>query len=395
MRRAEQTGVAISSQQAFDRELGQLLVSRGTLSAAELQEALTEQVVAGGTLALNLWEIGLAGIEELTSSGATVVSLPPVEFERALCAGPETLERLDAEFVRRTELCPFEIEAKRLRVATARPWQIDLLDEARFRSGLAVEPWFMSDVALRRLLHRRCGITPPPRYRARPMFRPWRGQAAVEKVQAAEEARGEELTSEAEFLALYAPESAPQAPMPDVAPEASDELVLSDIVEWRPPNLTPIRRADEALTALESAPDRRALGEILVRFGLSTAKRVALFTCRKDVWIGWTGGGADLTPERVAAIMVPVVPGTAFAQAAGGAPYLGPLSDHPIHRAFRQALGPGDAGPVGLFPVRHKGRVLFAIYLEAGARTLDVSEVLVLAQRVPLTLERVAARRRG
>ncbi len=388
----------MTSQEAFDRELGQALVARGVLSAAELQEALTEQVVAGGTLALNLWEIGLAGLDELTSSGAAIVGLPPVDFERALRAGPESLERLDGEFLRRTELCPFEIEARRLRVATARPWQIDLLDEARFKSGLAVEPCFMSDVALRRLLHRRCGITPPPRYRARPMFRPWRGpQTPARAPAAAEETRGEELTSEAEFLALYAPERAhAEPPKPDVEPEHDE---LSDVVEYRPmpTALTPIRRADEALTALEGASDRRALGEILVRFGLSTARRVALFTCRKDVWIGWTGGGADLTPERVAAVMVPVVPGTVFALVqGGGAPYLGPLADHPIHDAFRLALGHGDAGSVGLFPVRHKGRVLFVIYLEAaGGQPLDVSQVLVLAQRVPLTLERVAVRRRG
>jgi hypothetical protein len=134
-----------------------------------------------------------------------------------------------------------------------------------------------------------------------------------------------------------------------------------------------------------------------VRFGLSIARRVALFTCRKDVWIGWTGGGADLTPERVAGVTVPVVEGTVFALVqGGGAPYLGALSDHPIHHAFRLALGEAQAGPVGLFPVRHKGRVLFVIYLEAaGAQPLDVSQVLVLAQRVPLTLERVAARRRA
>ncbi len=394
--------MAISSQEAFDRELAKLLVARGTITSAELQEALTEQVVAGGTLALNLWEIGLAGLDELTASGASIVGLPPVDFERALRAGPESLERIDTEFVRRTELCPFEVDGKRLRVATARPWQLDLLDEARFKSGLAVEPCFMSDVALRRLLHRRCGITPPPRYRARPMFRPWRGAAGQAKAQerVAEETRGEELTSEAEFLALYAPERAvPEPPKPDVEPQPSDDedVLLSDVVEYQPPpTLTPIRRASDALLALEGAADRRALGEILVRFGLSTAKRVALFTIRKDVWIGWTGGGGDLTPERVGSIMVPAVQGTVFdLVASGGAPYLGPLSDHPIHRAFRLALGHGDTGSVGLFPVRHKGRVLFVIYLEAGERALDMSEVLVLAQRVPLTLERVAARRRG
>jgi hypothetical protein len=389
--------VAVSSQEAFDRELGQLLVARGVLSAAELQEALTEQVVAGGTLALNLWEIGLAGIDELTSTGAAIVGLPPVDFERALRAGPESLERIDADFVRRTELCPFEVEGKRLRVATARPWQIDLLDEARFKSGLAVEPCFMSDVALRRLLHRRCGITPPPRYRARPMFRPWRGSQAQARPPAAEEARGEELTSEAEFLALYAPERAGAEPAkPDVEPDVCEEVPLSE-VEFRPATITPIRRAEDALLALEGASDRRALGEILVRFGLSCARRVALFTCRKDVWLGWTGGGADLTPERVATVMVPAVPGSVFALVQdGGAPYLGPLPDHPIHHAFRLAIGHAEAGSVGLFPVRHKGRVLFVIYLEAGGGApLDVSQVLVLAQRVPLTLERVAARRRG
>ena len=437
------TPASISSQESFDRQLGQLLLSRGALRPSDLEEALTEQMIAGGGLGLNLWELGLMGIESLTRAGADVVRLPAVDYAAALRTPRAALTKLDADFARDAALCPIAIEGRKLTVATARPWRLDLIDAAGFRSGLAIRPSFACDIAVHRLLYRLYGIPAARRYRANPVPRvPSKSRSSATAVPVVVEESFGELTSQEEFLALYASDPASRAAQP-IVPESLpadspldhepaeraarqslaeagsarpssrrdpqdvgdvEELVLSDWIQdpvVPPPStsgaLEPIATAELALQALEAAQDRAALAEVLVRFGLSVAARAALFVCRAQTWIGWSGGGGGLTPARVAGVMVPVIDGTVFSLVHGsGAPFLGPLPAHAVHRAFRVALESREGASVGLFPVRHRGRVTFLIYLEASpGRGLDVGEVLLLAQRVPATLERIVASRRA
>ena len=402
-------GIAIGSQEALDRALGQRLVDRGRLRAAEYNEVLTEQMVAGGTLALNLWELGLGDPEELSRWGAELLRLPALSQAQGQRAEPAALEAVERDFATRARLLPFAIEGRRLCVASSQPWQLDLLDEAAARTGMGIDPYFMCDVVLYRLLHRHYGVLAPPRYRAQPIPRT-RAATRTEKDEDGSEAPLEELTSEEEFLRLYAGDwagmsgsTALDRGAAQAGGEALDEeeLLLSDpadepVVLSPVSRLSPIASASDAILELERARDRAELGRVLVRFGLSFAPRVALFTCRRGAWLGWTGAGEGLDPERVAGLMVPVVDGTAFGLVHhGGAPLLGPLAPHPVHRAFCAALGTREGSSVGLFPVHHRGRVLFVLYLDAGSSpSLQVAEILILAQRVPATLERMVARRR-
>lgn len=59
-------------------------------------------------------------------------------------------------------------------------------------------------------------------------------------------------------------------------------------------------------------------------------------------------------------------------------------------------LGEGEPQTVGFFPVHYRGRVVFGVYLDGGGgRTVsvDIAEILLLAQRVPGALEQLVKRR--
>ena len=79
-----------------------------------------------------------------------------------------------------------------------------------------------------------------------------------------------------------------------------------------------------------------------------------------------------------------------------GAHFMGVLSAHDVHRTFLRSIGEGVPGAVALLPVHFRGRLVLGIYLDAGDRkdvTTDLAELLVLAQGVPTTLERLIAER--
>lgn len=98
-------------------------------------------------------------------------------------------------------------------------------------------------------------------------------------------------------------------------------------------------------------------------------------------------------------LMLPAEPGTAFGLVSQtGAPFLGPLAAHPVHDAFLGRLGDEKPGSVGLFPVHHRGRLVFGIYLDGGhGKDLapDVGELLVLAQRAALTMQKLLEAKLG
>jgi len=391
---------SITSQEEFDRQLGAYLLERRYVEPGMYQEALTEQMVSGGTLSLNLWELGMAQIDELSAWASQLFELDAIRSERAKGVPAEALELLTRSFVRHSALLPVAATPRELHVASAQPWRLDLLDEAAARSGRRIVAHFMCDVGILRLLHTHYEIVPPPRYRVTPMRDLGRGRSKSTGAASVEEPLGE-LTTEEEFLRLYASDIHATQESDELDQEYGEELVLSDLLEPETLSLSalgpiPILTAAEAIAELESAPSRLELGDTLVRFGLSFAPRVALFTCRKDVWIGWTGAGPGIDPMRMQELMVPVVEGTAFGLVhRGGAPLVGPLAPHPVHRAFASAVGARPESSVGLFPVHHRGRVLFVIYLDGGESGVpNVSEILILAQRVPASLERMVLRAR-
>ncbi len=175
-----------------------------------------------------------------------------------------------------------------------------------------------------------------------------------------------------------------------VAPEQAAEPPSSEVPR-------PIASLDEAVAALEQASDRDSLGQVLLRFALGRGRRVALLVRRGGVWFGWLGAGPGLDPETIPGLMLPAEPRTAFGLVSEtGAPFMGPLASHPVHEAFLARLGGHRPRSAGLFPIHHRGRLVFGIYLDGGHDqdvALDVGELLILAQRAASTMDRLLATR--
>lgn len=199
------------------------------------------------------------------------------------------------------------------------------------------------------------------------------------------------------------PAAAPPARASAATQRAADEVPAEDLdasldeALGAPGTLSEIRPLTsiaEARAALAATGDSRQLGWLLTRYALSKGRRVALFTRRSALYVGWTAAGEGVDDQAVRALRLVPAPGSIFAAVeATGAPFMGPLVDHPLHHSLVAAFGGVYPRAVALFPVHHAGRVAIALYVDGGPAdrlARDVAEVALLLEGVPAVLERLA-----
>jgi len=469
----------------FDEALARRLREGAILDGDDLDEALAEQIICGGSLSATLWELGLLSIKELNDLGARILSIHAVTYNELVDVRQEVVELFSREFIAKARVLPVRKESMQLWVATCEPWRLDVLDETSFRSGCIVHFAYLNEVSLSLCLEKFYGIPSNPRFKIQPVPRK-RKAKTVTTTSAKDPCESvDELMSQEDFAKLYqdieiakdefasrpfaqtapasesqgigvdaaqpllklmqqvlekaaqpnplpltnvtnalesgaaAQPSSPVATEPDAPPQESpaprplpkptlaeptgDEAATSveqcvepvALVAKPVPELKPIQSLQNALLSIDRAADRERLGETVVRFALSKSNRVVLFTCKNKLWMGWTGGGKDVSVGYAASLIIPSEPGTFFGLVANtGAHYMGPVIDHPVHRQFFKTLGPPTPKTVGFFPVHYKGRIVFGIYLDGGDDlSLGIAEILVMAQRVPIALERLVRKR--
>jgi hypothetical protein len=363
----------------FELRLGARLREAGYIDGDNLEEAVRQQVIMGGHLGTNLWELGLVDGRTLSRVSAEILRVPEADPAELAELSGDILAILPQDFVRRSRVLPLGVNRRTLRVATSEPWDHLVLGEAAFLSTYPVEPNFVAEVPLMHLLCTHYDIPMRARFSQSSapgdpaQERPWHQRSEL----SADIATGVAASGRL----VKPPVIQPSEPIPDDAEQ-----------------LEPIDTLAEARAALERAHDRNAVGAVLLRFALSRGERVVLLTHRHGQWSGWLGaGGVDV--HAVRGLLLEAEPGTAFGLVSRtGAHYMGPLKAHPVHQHFLQVLGDVVPGGIALLPVHFRGKLVLGIYLDAGSRrdvATDLAELLVLAQQTPAALDRLIASRIG
>ena len=127
--------------------LGELLIEKRRITAAQLQEARAYQDANGGDLASALTRLGLVPAGEIAALrgaqyGVQSVDLSGFEIE------PAVLELIPADTAREHGIVPLRRSGANLTVAVTDPRNVAVLDEIRFRTGCAVEPLLASEAAV-------------------------------------------------------------------------------------------------------------------------------------------------------------------------------------------------------------------------------------------------------
>ncbi len=123
--------------------IGELLVRRGDIDAAQLQSALAHQRRWGGRLGRAIVQLGFMKERPMLETLSEQLGVPLVEISGRPIAA-RVIGLVPAKLIRSRKVLPLEIvgngRRNRLVVALADPADLGVIDEIAFATGMAVKP---------------------------------------------------------------------------------------------------------------------------------------------------------------------------------------------------------------------------------------------------------------
>jgi DNA-binding response OmpR family regulator len=136
---------------AHKTPLGKILIDKQKISQDQLGMALERQQRAGGRLASNLMELGLAGEEDLLVALGEQLGLPAVDLA-ASCVPMRSLDLIPEQVAVDNAILPLTVEQDRIFLAMANPEDQQTIDEVRFVTGKKVEPYVVLEARLKQVI---------------------------------------------------------------------------------------------------------------------------------------------------------------------------------------------------------------------------------------------------
>ncbi len=426
--------------------IGEMLVKDGLITPAKLDEAINSQVVFGGRLGTSLIELEYIDEKTLSRVLSKQHRVPFVETEIFTKIDPNAIKAIPRKLAAKYKVIPIKLEDKKLHLLMLDPSDLSARDEISFTTGYVINPLVAPEVRILLLLEKYYGIKrdlryitlsptdtreflkrehpakPPPAARRKP-------SPHLKPTTLAPLGEGEELTSPEEFERITQAmeegktretepeqiltlteeiEEEPPPPVPSapdltaevhksISPEIveEEEVILEEEIpeeEIKPLSLK------EAVNALEEVEDRDDIARIILGFALSYFKRTALLTVRSDLVFGWYGLGQNLNKHVVERIMIPLnVPSVFKLVCESCGHYLGPFPPNPINERFLKLMGGVKPNSLFLIPILVKGKVVNILYGDNGEgrdAPFDISELLILAQKIPRAFENLIIKRK-
>ena len=137
--------------------IGDLALSAGLVSPAQLQEAQAHQKTNGGRLGAALVALGHLSEEQITALVARQYGLPAIEDLDSLAVPPAVLALVPRDHALKHCVLPLSRNGAHLQVAMPDPTNVFAVDPIQFRTGLKVKPVVAAESAIARAVLRLYG----------------------------------------------------------------------------------------------------------------------------------------------------------------------------------------------------------------------------------------------
>jgi type IV pilus assembly protein PilB len=128
--------------------IGEILISQGVITPAQLRQALDQQARTGQVLGPILIANGWATEDDMTRARSVQIDVPFVLLARET-PDPALLERIPFELAEKHQILPLSYRADGvLRAAVVNPWNIEGIDAVQSLIGCRVEPLLTSESAM-------------------------------------------------------------------------------------------------------------------------------------------------------------------------------------------------------------------------------------------------------
>lgn len=128
--------------------LGELLVSKGLITAKQLEDALQEQKISGNKLGSSLVKLGLITEKNLVSFLSRHYGVPAIDLSEAQI-DPEVIKMIPPDVVFKYQVIPIKRIGSTLRVAMNDPSNILAIDDIKFLTSCHVEVFVSMESAIK------------------------------------------------------------------------------------------------------------------------------------------------------------------------------------------------------------------------------------------------------
>jgi len=128
--------------------LGELLVSKGLITAKQLEDALQEQKISGNKLGSSLVKLGLITEKNLVSFLSRHFGVPAIDLSEAQI-DPEVIKMIPPDVVFKYQVIPIKRIGSTLRVAMNDPSNILAIDDIKFLTSCHVEVFVSTESAIK------------------------------------------------------------------------------------------------------------------------------------------------------------------------------------------------------------------------------------------------------
>ncbi|MBU1206430.1 MAG: type IV-A pilus assembly ATPase PilB [Proteobacteria bacterium] len=128
--------------------LGEMLVSKGLITAKQLEDALQEQKISGNKLGSSLVKLGLITEKNLVSFLSRHYGVPAIDLSEAQI-DPEVIKMIPPDVVFKYQVIPLKRIGSTLRVAMNDPSNILAIDDIKFLTSCHVEVFVSTESAIK------------------------------------------------------------------------------------------------------------------------------------------------------------------------------------------------------------------------------------------------------
>ena len=148
----------------MSKRLGETLVAAGEITEAQLQRALTAQLVFGGHLGTSLLELGFLDETALGETLSEVFPVPYADFETLSRVPYAVIRSLPSKLVEKHKVVPLRLAGRTLHLAMIDPKNLLALDEISFVTGYRIVPEVAPEVRILQALEKYYGVPRSQRF---------------------------------------------------------------------------------------------------------------------------------------------------------------------------------------------------------------------------------------
>ncbi len=137
--------------------IGTVLLERGLITRAQLEEALAEQRATGDRLDRVLVRMGLVTREQVLHAIGDQFQMPVVDLETVIVEA-KVLSLLPAKLVYKQNCVPISRQESTLTVATSDPFELSVLDELKLLTGCSIELVLADEDELHKFIRANYGV---------------------------------------------------------------------------------------------------------------------------------------------------------------------------------------------------------------------------------------------